>query len=146
MRRGIIFTMDLMLAVTVVAAIVGFAIWELEEVNSRANELEFRKMDRIASDLAHYSVKVIFTEQVGDITMPNAINSQSQDFSGKLGQFYTNVFAMLADTRYSAQLSLAGQAVNELNCEEANNIVVAKRLVVDLADNVTKWLEVKICD
>ena len=146
MRRGVIFTIDLLLSVSVLTAIIAFAFLELEEVNSRSMELNFRATDRIANDLANFAVKSVFVEKIGDTPMTNLINSKSTDFQAKISRFYTEAYKMTAKTRYSIGLAVGGQPLTQIVCEKSPDVAVAKRLVVDMADNTTKWFEVKVCD
>lgn len=57
MRRGQIFTLDLFAAMVILTVILGFVAWQIEEVNSRAQDLEYKKLNMIANDWAEIAAR-----------------------------------------------------------------------------------------
>ena len=57
MRRGQIFTLDLFAAMVIFTVIMGFVAWQIEEVNSRSQDLEYQKLNMIANDWAEIALR-----------------------------------------------------------------------------------------
>jgi len=72
--KGQLFIADVLASLLVVTVIVAYTTWELEQVYSRASDVEYEKLNSLASDIAQMAVKNILASRSGTTIRANWID------------------------------------------------------------------------
>jgi len=140
MKKGQIFTLDVMLAFVAIVAVVGLASTQLGEAYSNANNIQFQKVEALANDWANIGVKNILASVDGDGNKyPNIADTSNWDnFVTELGAALTNDFSAEAEiTATSFSDSINGNCIGK-------SFTAVSRRIVSVSGNV-RWLTVKVC-
>lgn len=117
MRKGQIFTLDVLLAVVAVTVVLGYMTWQLELINSKAYDLEFNKVQSLADDFSQIAVKNILAEK----NKPNFIDVT------KFADLKTEMDSVIVSP-YSYEVSLGTDFINQNACDGKANVAVTRRL------------------
>jgi len=78
--KGQLFTTDVLASVLIVTIIIAFTTWELEQVYNRASDIQFEKLNSLATDIAQMAVKNILANRTMNGTiLANSINESRWD-------------------------------------------------------------------
>jgi len=73
--KGQLFTTDVLASVLIVTIIIAFTTWEFEQVYNRASDIQFEKLNSLATDIAQMAVKnLLATRTANGVILANSVN------------------------------------------------------------------------
>lgn len=134
MKKGQIFTLDILMAFLAITVIIGYMTWQLEEVYSQSYGVEFTRLQSMANDWSQIAVKNILAK--GD--KANNLNL------AKLDDLKTEMDGVIVyPYSYEVLISNTGDAINPGACDGKSNIAVSRRLV--MVNNILDEMTVEVC-
>lgn len=122
MRKGQIFTLDVLMALVAVTVVLGYMTWQFEQVYSKSHDIEYEKIYMLSNDISQIAVKntLAKTDKPNNIDTLKIIDLKAEiDAIIKPPYYYEVLFPV--DT-----LSL-----NTGVCDEKLNIAVSTRLTTE---------------
>lgn len=135
--KGQIFTLDVFLAVAFMVIVIGFMMWQMEEINSRGSA-EYEKMMSMTYDWSQITVKT----STASNNAPNFLTASS------LANVLPRMQEAFEDTPYSVVLIYKGSEIpvtTQNNCDSAQDVATSRRIVYDPITLGVEELSVKIC-
>jgi len=146
--RGQLFTADILASVLVVTIIVAFTTWELEQVYTRASDVEYEKLNSLASDISQMAVKNILANRSGGVIRANWVETARWNLlKGNMSEMVPPPYGYEASITVSPA-SLAPQKISSsTGCDATKaNIAVARRIVyITGATGYFPVLTIKVC-
>ena len=137
--KGQLFMADVLASLLIITVLVAFTTWELDQSYNRASDLEFEKINSIASDVAQMAVKNILANRSSNTTLPNWINSSRWSLlTGNMSQMILPPYAYEASIAHST-LSVVGNG----GCAARPNTASVRRIVY--IDGTVQLFSVKVC-
>jgi hypothetical protein len=143
--KGQLFTADVLASLLIVTIIVAFTTWEFEQVYSRSSDVQYDKLNSLASDIGQMAAKNILANRSGTVIRANWIEP------GRWALLRGNMSEMLLPPLgYEASVSggFSGSAITgNGGCPSTKaNIAVARRLVYFRgASGEMPTLTIKVC-
>lgn len=129
MKRGQIFTLDVLLALVALTVVLGYMAWQFEQVYSKSYSMEYNKIQMLANDVSQIAVKNTLAKN----ERPNDLDiAKLQDLQSEID--------MIIKLPYSYEVLLPGDTpIHKDVCDGKSNIAVSRRLIT------TGELIVKVC-
>ena len=143
-ERGQVFTLDILLALVALTAIIGYMSWQFEEVYTKSSSFEAQKINAIANDWSQIGVKNLLAQV--DKKNNILVNVVDLDSNIKWKDFVDEMKLSLTN-EYAADVSM-GTKKDSINggCIGAEPpVAVSRRVVVDEGGGSSAWLEVRVC-
>ena len=152
MRKGQLFTLDVMAALVFVTIIGGYLVFQQEMYQSQAGKLQFKEMSFLASDLAQVASKNLLANRSNYTYQPGVFNHMAVATTAFQAWADQVVLAPPSAYRYFLMVSTPNPsppgpgtirvpAVDA--CASSNNVAVSRRLV--FYDGNVRELIVKVC-
>ena len=127
--KGQLFIADILASLLIVTVIVAYTTWELEQVYSRASDVQYEKLNTLANDIAQMAVKNILASRTsGNVILANSITVSRWDLlKGNMSQMILTPYGYEANVSGGfSQPLITGNG----GCPSTRtNIAVARRLV-----------------
>jgi len=142
--KGQLFIADILASLLIVTVIVAYTTWELEQVYSRASDVQYEKLNTLANDIAQMAVKNILASRSGAVIRANWVDTARWDLlKGNMSQMILPPYGYEANITGSTLLPISGSG----GCPSTKaNIAVARRLVYfSGATGEFPSLTIKVC-
>ncbi len=116
--KGQIFTLDMLLALAAVTAVLGYTTMQFENVYSQSHNLEYQKMQTLADDIAQLAVKNLLAKA----NSPNDLDST------KLAAAQTTLDAIMPSV-YSYEIAFVSNSIHSGACAGKSNIAISNRVI-----------------
>ncbi len=103
--KGQIFTIDTLVSLVALTAVLGMITWEFQLIFSVTSDMQSKRMELLANDVANIAVKRFLVERdPGGLNIPNKMDINNSDFDTQFTTF----------TKYLSELFNAS-AINKAN-------------------------------
>ena len=128
--KGQLFIADVLASLLIVTVIVAYTTWELEQVYSRASDVQYEKLNTLANDIAQMAVKNILANRSGGVIRANWVDTARWNLlRGNMSEMIPSPYGYEASITGSPSSILPPKISSSGGCGAKKNIAVARRLV-----------------
>jgi hypothetical protein len=132
--KGQVFTLDVLASLVLITVVLGYFTFEFERVSWKSSDVEFQRMQSIASDISQIGAKRALISD----GKPNYVSTTN------FNTFVTLATPMFGNYAGNITLGSKSAAINS-GCEGRADIAMSMRPVVNSADSKPLWLVVEVC-
>lgn len=139
--RGQLFISDVLVSALIITIIVGFTVWEAEQVYNAAPDIQQDKINSLANDIAQMAVKNILANRSEGRVLPNWVDPARW---GLLTGNMSQMIPLTSPYAYSATITHSGlSATGNGGCGSRSNVAVSRRIVY--INGAAEELNIKVC-